>query len=102
MTASLAATNEMLQLSTTTTATAAANLNNVTTVAADLEDEITLTAATGDDGLIVLESSDIAGTFGVYLYVETGAIANQFDAADLTVLAIVTGDDVVATDFITT
>jgi len=100
--ASLTADNEMLLLTLETSGTAAANLNDVSAVATDLEDEITLTAASGDDGLIVLESSDIAGTFGVYLYIEDGIAANTFNEGELTVLAIITGDDAAAGDFITT
>jgi len=100
--ASLTATNEMLILTNGDNALNVANLQDVSVVAAELEDEITLTAASGDDGLIVVEATDTAGTFGVYLYTEDGTNANQFDASDLTVLAIVVGNDVAASDFITT
>jgi Ca2+-binding RTX toxin-like protein len=100
--ASLTATNEMLILTNGDNALNVANLQDVSVVATELEDEITLTAASGDDGLIVVEATDTAGTFGVYLYTEDGTNANQFDASDLTVLAIVVGNDVAASDFITT
>ncbi len=101
--ANVTTTAEMLILDTANVGTlAAANLGDVSAVATILEAQITLTAATGADALLVVESSDVAGKFGIYLYIETGGVQDQFDAADLTVLGIVTGDDVVAADFITT
>ena len=76
----------------------AANLGNLTLVAALLEQEITLTAASGVDALVVVESST-AGTFGIYYYLETGAVADNFDAVDLRLIGIVTGDSVATGDF---
>lgn len=63
-----------------------------------LEAQITLTAASGDDMLVVVEG-DVAGTFGIYSYVETGVTTNQFDAADLAILGVVTGNAVTTADF---
>jgi Ca2+-binding RTX toxin-like protein len=100
--ASLTADNEMLFLDTSNSNLAAASLGDVSAVATALEAQITLTAATGNDGLIVVESSDTAGKAGVYFYLESGTNQNQFDAAELSVLAIITADDVLAADFITT
>jgi len=79
-------------------AVTAANLTDLTAVANLLEQEITLTAAAGDDAIVLVESSDVDGTFGVYYYLETGGTANNFDAADLTLLGIVTGDAVTTAD----
>jgi hypothetical protein len=98
--ASLTATNEMLFLNAANSNIVAADLDDISVVAAKLEAQITLTATGADDGVIVVESTT-AGTFGVYSFVETAGTTDQFDVADLTVLAIVTGDDVIATDFIT-
>ncbi len=100
--ATLSATNEMLFLTNANSNLAAANLSDVSVVATALEAQITLTAASGKDGLIIVESKDEAGKFGMYYYLENGNIANQFDTAELTCLGIVDGDDVIATDFITT
>ena len=96
-------TDELIFLNATNIGTlAAANLDDVSAVATALEIQVTLTAATGDDALLVLESSDTAGKFGVYYYSETGAAANTFNDVDLTVLGIVTGNDIVAADIATT
>jgi hypothetical protein len=77
----------------------AANLTNLTMVAALLEQEITLTSAAGDDALIVVESTTV-GTFGVYAYSEVAGAVNNFDAGDLKLLGVVTADAVTAADFI--
>jgi Ca2+-binding RTX toxin-like protein len=90
--------NKAAQTGVGTALTTAAALQNLTSVAAMLEAQITLTAAAAADALVVVEC-DVAGTFGVYLYVETGGTADQFDAADLTLLGVVTGDSVTTGDF---
>jgi hypothetical protein len=74
----------------------AAQLSDVSAVAAYLETEITLTAQAGDDAIIVIESTT-AGTFGVYSYLEAGT-DDQYDAGDISILATVVADDVVAGD----
>jgi len=74
----------------------AAQLSDVSAVAAYLETEITLTAQAGDDAIIVIESTT-AGTFGVYSYLEAGT-DDQYDAGDIAILATVVADDVVAGD----
>jgi len=99
--ATLTGTNEMLFLNKANSGLTAANLSDISVVATALEAQITLTAANTVDGLIVVESSDVTGKFGVYHYLENNTTANQFDANELSVLAIVTGDAVVAGDFIT-
>jgi len=101
--ASVTATNEMLILTSANSGVATADLGDVSVVATALEAQITLTAATGDDALVIVTASDAATKAAVYLYVETGGTANQFDVADLTLLGIITSDaQVVAGDFITT
>ena len=100
--ATISATNEMLFLDTDNSGLVAADLGDISDVATALEAQITLTSANTNDALVVVEASDTAGTFGVYLFVETTTNTNQFDTAELTLLGIVTADDVVAADFITT
>jgi len=101
--ASVTASNEMLILTSANSGVTTANLGDVSVVATALETQITLTAATGDDALVIVTASDAATKAAVYLYVETGGTANQFDVADLTLLGIITSDaQVVAGDFITT
>ena len=78
----------------------AANLNNTTLVAALIGQEITLTAAVGDDAMFLIESSDVAGTFAVYAYTENGVAANAVSANELTLLGVVTGNAVTAADLI--
>jgi Ca2+-binding RTX toxin-like protein len=100
--ASLTATNEMLLLNKANSGVAAADLGDISVVQTALEAQITLTAANTDDGLIVIESSDVTGRFGVYYYLENGTNADQFDVGELTVLATGTADAIAAGDFITT
>ncbi|MEZ5489894.1 MAG: hypothetical protein R3F50_06200 [Gammaproteobacteria bacterium] len=77
---------------------AAADLTDLTKVAAVFEANFNVTVNGGDerDALLVLES-DTSGTFGVYAYV--GDTDLTFEANELTLLAIVTGDDVATGDF---
>jgi hypothetical protein len=77
---------------------AVADFDDISMVAAELEEEINLTAATGEDLLIVIEDT-ATNDFGVWSYVETGDTANNFDVADLTLLGIFTADAVAAGDF---
>jgi len=82
------------------TAVNAATLGNVTSVAAQFEAQFDLSnSAAADDMLFVLEASDTTGTFGVYLFVDTNSDAT-IEAAELRVLAIVTGDAVTTADFV--
>lgn len=76
----------------------AANLSSLATVAALFEANFTLVGATAtSDALLVLES-DTAGTFGMYFW-DSSAADQTFDAAELTLIGIVTGDAVATTDF---
>jgi hypothetical protein len=100
--ASLTGTNEMLLLNKANSGVAAADVGDISVVQTALEAQITLTAANTDTGLIVIESSDVTGKFGVYYYLENGTNADQFDVGELTVLATGTGDAIAAGDFITT
>lgn len=78
----------------------AANLTSLAAVATEINIEATITNTTGNgaDMLVVLESSDVAGTFGVYQYTEaTGD--TTVSASELTLLGVVTGNAVVAGDF---
>ncbi len=77
---------------------AVADFDDISAVVAELEEEVTLTAATGEDLLVVIEDT-ATNDFGAWLYVETGGTANQFDVADLTLLGIFTADAVAAGDF---
>ena len=69
--ATISATNEMLFLDTDNSGLVAADLGDISDVATALEAQITLTSANTNDALVVVEASDTAGTFGVYLFVET-------------------------------
>jgi hypothetical protein len=54
-------------------------------------------SSVGQDALLVLES-DTAGTFGLYHFVDTATNTNTVDAAELSILAIITANDVVVGD----
>jgi hypothetical protein len=54
-------------------------------------------SSVGQDALLVLES-DTAGTFGLYHFIDTATATNTVDAAELSILAIVTANDVVVGD----
>jgi len=54
-------------------------------------------SSVGQDALLVLES-DTAGTFGLYHFVDTATNTNAVDAAELSILAIITANDVVVGD----
>ena len=54
-------------------------------------------SSVGQDALLVLES-DTAGTFGLYHFVDTATATNTVDAAELSILAIITANDVVVGD----
>ena len=69
--ANITTTDEMLFLDTDNSNLAAADLGDISDVATALEAQITLTSANTNDALVVVEASDTAGTFGVYLFVET-------------------------------
>jgi len=77
---------------------AAADLTNLTKVAAAFESQFSTSATTGAnaDLLMVLES-DVAGSFGVYHWAHSGAAGNSstvFESNELTLLATATGDDI--------
>jgi len=99
--ASVSDTNEMLLLDTDNSNLSKDDLTDMSKVANALNAQINLTSNSGDDALIVIEASDSEGTFGVYVYTENGTNINQFDAEELIPLAVVNGDDVAASDFIT-
>jgi len=99
--ANITTTDELLFLDSANSGVTAANLGDISVVVTALEAQITLTSANTNDALVAVESTT-TGTFGVYLFVETTTNTNQFDDAEVTLLGIVTADDVVATDFITT
>ena len=73
------------------------DLIDLTKVAALFDAAFTLTSADGEDALLVLES-DTAGTFGLYHFVDTLTNTNTVDAEELSILAIVTANDVVVGD----
>ena len=73
------------------------DLIDLTKVAALFDAAFTLTSADGEDALLVLES-DTAGTFGLYNFVDTSTNTNTVDAEELSILAIVTANDVVVGD----
>jgi len=54
-------------------------------------------SSVGQDALLVLES-DTAGKFGLYHFVDTATATNTVDAAELSILAIITANDVVVGD----
>lgn len=97
--ANITTTDEAIIISAAENATiTAAQLTDLALVAAKLGLEITMTSATGDDALIVLESTT-AGTYGVYVYQENGTAPNAVSAAELTLLGVVTADAVTTADF---
>jgi hypothetical protein len=73
------------------------DLTDLTKVATLFDSTFTLTSADGEDALLVLES-DTAGTFGLYHFVDTATATNTVDAAELSILAIITANDVVVGD----
>ena len=73
------------------------DLTDLTKVATLFDSAFTLTSADGEDALLILES-DTAGTFGLYHFVDTATATNTVDAAELSILAIVTANDVVVGD----
>ena len=73
------------------------DLADLTKVATLFDSTFTLTSADGEDALLVLES-DTAGTFGLYHFVDTATATNTVDAAELSILAIITANDVVVGD----
>ena len=75
----------------------AGDLTDLTKVATLFDSAFTLTSADGEDALLILES-DTAGTFGLYHFVDTATATNTVDAAELSILAIVTANDVVVGD----
>ena len=75
----------------------ASDLTDLTKVATLFDSAFTLTSADGEDALLILES-DTAGTFGLYHFVDTATATNTVDAAELSILAIVTANDVVVGD----
>lgn len=73
----------------------AANLDNLTVVAAAIEavfDNYTGVGAATDDLLIVVEA-DGGGTFGIY-YFDASDTDEVFEAAELTLIAVVSADDI--------
>ena len=78
-----------------------ANLGNTTLVAAIFDDQYTITASAGADlTVLVLESSDDAGEFGVYHWTPASTSDTTVTAAELTILGIYSGDAVAAGDFL--
>ena len=73
------------------------DLTDLAKVATLFDATFTLTSANGEDALLVLES-DTAGTFGLYHFVDTETNTNTVDAEELSILAIVTANDVVVGD----
>jgi len=73
------------------------DLTDLTKVATAFDSAFTLTSADGEDALLILES-DTAGTFGLYHFVDTATATNTVDAAELSILAIITANDVVVGD----
>jgi len=99
-------TTEMLFLDTAmnqaeTNSVTAAELTNLTSVAALVDEAFTQAdagAVAARTIIVVLESADTAGTFGLYTYVQSAAGDTTFDAAEFSLLGVVTGDDIVAGD----
>jgi hypothetical protein len=79
---------------------AAANLTNLTAVAALFNANFTFTggAVNTYDALFVLES-DTVGTFGFYFY-DAADTDNVVEASELTLMGVVTGDAVATSDFL--
>jgi len=99
-------TTEMLFLDTAmnqaeTNSVTAAELTNLTSVAALVDEAFTQAdagAVVARTIVVAIESADTAGTFGLYTYVQSSATDVTFDAAEFSLLAVVTGDDIVAGD----
>ena len=76
---------------------ASGDLTDLAKVATLFDATFTLTSANGEDALLILES-DTAGKFGLYHFVDTATNTGKVDAAELSILAIVTANDVVVGD----
>jgi Ca2+-binding RTX toxin-like protein len=78
-----------------------ADLSNLNMVAA-LVDEAFVQADAGAVAartiIVAIESSNVTGTFGLYAYAQSAAGDTTFDAAEFTLLAVVSGDAILATD----
>ncbi len=76
------------------------DLTDLADIAALLEANFTLASDAADEELLaVVESTETAGTYGVYLWVSSDA-DNTFDEGEITLIATVTADDVATTDFV--
>jgi len=74
------------------------DLTNLTEVAKLFNATFQMTnSSVGQDALLVLES-DTAGKFGLYHFVDTATNTNTVDVAELSILAIITANDVVVGD----
>jgi Ca2+-binding RTX toxin-like protein len=78
-----------------------AELTNLNSVAA-LVDEAFVQADAGAVAartvMVAVESTDVAGSFGLYTYVQSAAGDVTFDAAEFSLLGVFTADDLVAGD----
>ena len=76
---------------------ASGDLSDLTKVATLFDSTFTLTSADGEDALLVLES-DTTGTFGLYHFADTATNTNTVDAEELSILAIITANDLILGD----
>jgi len=60
-----------------------------------------ITAASGDDGIIIVQSSSTAPDTAIFVYTENGTTTNNVEASELSLLAQVHDATVAATDFST-
>ena len=78
-----------------------ADLDDLALVAALVDEAFTQTDGAGVVArtiMVAIESSDVAGTFGLYTYVQSADADVTFNAAEFSHLATVVGDDLVAGD----
>ena len=84
-----------------TASVTASNLGNLTLVAALVSEAFTEAdngGANAAQALFAVESSDVAGKFGLYTFQQQSNTDVSIVAGSMTLLGIVTGDDVVAGD----
>ena len=86
-----------------TASVTAAKLDNLTSVAALVDEAFVQADGAGLAArtiLVAIESSDVAGKFGLYTYTQGSATDTTIGADEFTHVATVTGDAIVATDFV--
>jgi len=86
-----------------TNSVVAADLDDLSSIATLLEERFAVTDggdAADNTMVFAVEASDVVGTFGVYVFEQDANNDTTLQTADFTHIATVTGDDMIAADFI--